>query len=81
MQGKRHLIAIEPVDDEYIKVHIECVVTSEHHTVNVKQTDFDEWNDGALAQDVFPYLSPDDRELLITGCGPTGWATIYPKEK
>lgn len=37
----------------------------------VDMADFQEWRAGGLIQNCFPYLSADDREILITGrlCG------------
>jgi hypothetical protein len=42
---------------------------------NVK--DFLDWQAGKLIQNAMPYLSVDDRELLISGtCGPC-WEKIF----
>ena len=39
--------------------------------ISVLQPDFEKWQGGELIQDAMPYLSPDEREILISGtCGP-----------
>ena len=52
-------------------IGIRCGMCKKGYTLRVNLSDLDRWNhkDG-LAQDIFPYLSPDERELLISGiCG------------
>lgn len=51
-------------------LNIACKICSTNHVINVKQEDLWRYNDGAHAQHTFPYLSADDRELIISGvCG------------
>lgn len=38
------------------------------------------WQKGHLIQNVFPTMSPDDRELIKTGIHPECWATMFPDE-
>ena len=39
--------------------------------ISVLQPDFEKWQGGELIQNAMPYLSPDEREILISGtCGP-----------
>lgn len=40
------------------------------YEVEVIEEDYIKWNAGALIQNVMPYLSPDIREILISGIGP-----------
>ena len=35
---------------------------------------------GALAQDVFSHLTPEEREFLISGCTPEEWEQAFGKE-
>ena len=39
------------------------------------------WRHGALIQDAFPGLSPDERELLMTGTHPACWDAMFPEEE
>lgn len=60
-----------------------CVVTAcpfcnKPHEVEVNETDYLDWQDGALnAQDAFPYLSAGERELLITGIDSECWNKMF----
>lgn len=39
--------------------------------MKVVQVDYEAWENGKLIQDAMPYLSADEREVLISGiCGP-----------
>jgi hypothetical protein len=35
---------------------------------------------GALVQDAFPFLSPDEREMLISGTHPECWTAMFGDE-
>lgn len=66
------------------KVNLEeiCVVTycpfcGEAHEVYVNEADYLDWQDGELAQNAFPYLSADERELLISGICSTCWSSLW----
>lgn len=43
--------------------------------------DYDAWQNGTLAQDAFPYLSADEREMLISGICPTCWDNMFSLEE
>ena len=43
---------------------------AEPQHITVGNADLDSWQNGALIQDAMPYLSADEREILISGiCG------------
>jgi len=47
----------------------------------VTQEQLDRWQKGReLIQDVFPHLSPDQREFLMTGTTPEEWNAAFPPE-
>jgi hypothetical protein len=59
-----------------------CVVTAcpfcgHAHEVEVNEMDYWDWQDGELAQNAFPYLSADEREMLISGICPTCWDEMF----
>lgn len=66
-----------------------CVVTrcpfcGRGNEVEVNESDYWDWDDGELVQDAFPYLSADEREMLISGICPTCWnemTNAFPKEE
>lgn len=45
--------------------------------VAVNEDDYWDWQDGALVQDAFPYLSADEREMLISGICPDCWERTF----
>ena len=63
-----------------------CVVTycpfcGHAHEVEVNEVDYWDWQDGVLAQNAFPYLSADEREMLISGICPTCWDTMFGSDE
>ena len=50
--------------DVYVSLH--CPFCGAGHSVEVNEIDYLDWEDGALAQDAFPYLTPTEREQLIS---------------
>ena len=63
-----------------------CVITAcpfcgHAHEVEVNEMDYLDWQDGALAQDAFPYLSADERELLISGIDSESWNKMFGGEE
>ena len=59
-----------------------CVVTQcpfcdRGNEIEVNEMDYLDWDDGMKAQDAFPYLSTNEREMLITGICPTCWDRMF----
>lgn len=59
-----------------------CVITrcpfcGKAHEVEVNEMDYLDWQDGALIQDVMPYLSASERELLISGIDDACWGKMF----
>ena len=50
-----------------IKIEIVCPVCGKKQVVTVKSEDYDKWENGEPVQRAFPYLTPSEREALITG--------------
>ena len=57
-----------------------CPICHEEHIIHVEVEDYLAWTDGATAQVAFPYLSADEREMLISGICPTCWASMFGGE-
>lgn len=52
-------------------VKVGCVICGKVYVLDLDKEKLDRWHGGELIQNVFPELSEDDRELLITHtCGP-----------
>lgn len=60
-------------------VGIECVCPfcGKVNVIVVDEYDYLAWENGALAQDVFSYLSADEREMLISGICPQCWEKTF----
>lgn len=59
-------------------LHEVCVITrcpfcGRANEIEVNEIDYFDWDDGVKAQDAFPYLSDNEREMLISGICPTCW--------
>lgn len=55
-----------------------CKVTGEPYSVTVKAEELYAYRRGALIQDAMKSLSVDDREFLMSGLSPEGWAITFP---
>ena len=52
------------------KIPAQCIKCNDIHLIIADSEDVKQWVNGALIQDAMPYLSPDEREILISGiCG------------
>lgn len=61
-------------------VSIECVICGHEHFMWVEEADLLDWQNGKHAQDAFPYLSANDREMIISGiCSPC-WDALFGGE-
>ena len=61
-------------------VHVttpECTVCGSTSEMFLNKTDLQSWWEGSYIQDAFPYLTADERELLITGIHPHCWDIIF----
>lgn len=54
-----------------------CPFCGKANEVFVNEMDYLDWCDGKLAQHAFPYLSADEREMLISGICPTCWDDMF----
>lgn len=63
-------------------VTIEVVdVANESHYMDVKQLDLDAYEDGALIQDAFPYLTNEQREIILSGMTDDMWGDMFPGDE
>ena len=58
---------------ELITLETTCPFCGRVFWVTVLEDDYINWQNGALAQVAFPYLTADERELLISGICPDCW--------
>jgi len=51
-------------------VAVDCIQCKETQHITTKTEDLDSWENGELIQNAMPYLTADEREVLISGiCG------------
>lgn len=58
-------------------VTVNCRVCKESHTLMVNTNDLQSWATGSYIQDVMPYLSADERELLISRTCGVCWDEMF----
>ena len=52
-------------------VNVECRICKDLHRVHFNGDDYVDWQEGKYLQDAMPYLTTDERELMISQtCGP-----------
>ena len=69
------------MDNDKVTLSIPCVQCGVTHKVRVNLDDLEEWRNGdKLAQEAFPYLSAEKRELLISRICPDCWNNIFGQE-
>ena len=61
------------------EVKVRCVLCKEEQTLLVNRDDWDMYNspNRPHIQDIFPYLSPAEREMLISGVCETCWNKVF----
>lgn len=66
-----------------IKKYCDCVCPScgDINTVAVDSLDYAAWQSGEHAQDACSYLSPNEREMLISGMCPKCWQKLFGCEE
>ena len=63
-----------------------CVITrcpfcGRGNEVEVNEEDYWDWQDGTVAQNAFPYLTAEEREMLISGICPDCWNSMWGSDE
>lgn len=71
------------VAGQKVLVIVTCRVTDKQHKIELDREDFIRWQEGEHIQDVWPNMSVDDREMLISGTTPEEWDMLFdaPEEE
>lgn len=67
--------------NDAVYVGRKCPFCGEYHEVLVSEVDLAAWHGGELVQNAFPYLSADEREILVSGICPKCWAETFGEEE
>ena len=55
-----------------------CPICGHANEIAVNEEDYFDWAfDGVLVQNAFPYLSANEREMLVSGICPTCWEKTF----
>ena len=54
-------------------VNVKCPLCGDKKTFYLDSEKYENWNGGELIQNIFPEISPDDQEMLISGVCPKCW--------
>lgn len=57
-----------------------CIMTKKPYSVRVPAAELFAYRRGSLIQDAMPSVSRDDREFLISGLSPEGFAGMFGDE-
>ena len=60
-----------------VSVEVACPFCGAVSNLTLNWEDYAKWQEGALVQDAFPYLTPNERELLITGICSDCWDRMF----
>jgi len=63
-------------------LEVDCIKCGSTTNIAVEQDDLKRYmNKEGLVQEIFPYLSSDERELIISGICPACWNKIFKNNK
>ena len=65
----------------FITLTTYCPFCGATNYVLVREEDYIAWQNGELAQIAFPYLSTDEREMLISGICPACWDEMFGSDE
>ena len=63
-----------------LNINVSCRHCGVRAQIQANSHDIQNWQDGELIQNAMPYLSADERELLISRTCPNCWSEMFPSE-
>jgi hypothetical protein len=70
---------MKPTNKNLISFEIRCRVCDTKHVVMVTDVDVADWQGGKFIQDAFPYLTVDERELIMSQTCGSCWDKRFPE--
>lgn len=59
-----------------------CLICNKPYTVKIDYSDWLNYKFGrVLIQDAFPYLTPDEQDIITTGICPSCWNDMFHRKK
>ena len=71
----------EKINYKEVCIVTRCPFCGHANVIEVNEADYWDWQDGELAQNAFPYLSANEREMLISGICPKCWEKTFGEEE
>lgn len=69
---------MEKINLKEVCIVTACPICGRGNEVWANEEDYFDWSfDGVLVQNAFPYLSADEREMLISGICPECWKKMW----
>lgn len=69
------------INHKEITIVTACPFCGHANWIEVNESDYWDWQDGELVQDAFPYLTSEEREMLISGICPLCWEEPFEEEE
>ena len=67
-------------NNEWVTIEVTDIFNNTH-LMDVKMVDLAAYEDGALIQSAFPYLTSEQRELILTGLTDDMWDEMFGEEE
>lgn len=74
---RKREIKVQQLGEDRVQVSGECVFTGESYSVVVPSEGFARWQAGEPIQRAMPEVPSEEREFLISGISPSGWAKTF----
>lgn len=58
-----------------------CAMCGYSTIMEVNRKEWEAWKKGAFIQDAFPLLSPDEREMILSGTHPECWDKLFSEDE
>lgn len=68
---------MKKINYKEVTVVTRCPMCGCGNFIEVNEDDYDDWSDGMNTAVAFPYLSANEREMLISGICPTCWGKMF----
>ena len=71
---------MKKINYKEVSIVTQCPFCGCANFVEVNEEDYWDYEDGMKAVEAFPYLSANEREMLISGICPTCWNKMLPPD-
>ena len=76
MNNMSRIIGTTSFGEYQVTLHVQDL-NGDIHYIDVTEIDFHAYEDGELIQNCFPYLSPEQRELIVSGMTQDMWDKMF----